>query len=97
MDPQCLTRRRIFFDLLEIQSLRVQVNFLTLPHLSAGNAASEQSLWIERLLSRVGLLANVDGELLLRALILERAYGPRSVVFGLVAEHFQRQAYRQVH
>lgn len=96
MDPRCLTARRIFFDVLEIQALRVQVTFLTLPHLSEGGAASERSLWIERLLSHVGLLANVDGELSLRPLVLERAYGPKPVVFGLIAEHFQRQAYRQV-
>ena len=86
----------MFFDLLEIQSLRIQVTFLTLPHLAAGGSASERSLWIERLLSHVGLLANVDGELLLHALELERAYGPKPVVFGLIQEHFQRQAYRQV-
>ncbi len=96
MEEKCLSARRIFFDLLHINPIRVAVSFLTFPHLAKGEAVTERSLKLERLLRRLGLLANIEGLLPLNALVLERAYGPRDDIIGSISEHYRRAAYRQV-
>ena len=88
-----LDSRFIYFEILHIAPIQVNFSFANVP-----GAIRDQDTMVSRILSRGGILANIDSApLVLGQLVLEHPFSTRNEILDRISKHYINSAIREFH